>query len=222
MWRRKSLFLGLGATLGVIGGMMWGLLGCGGSASPPPPPQNSGPAAQSGQPTEKADQPKFILTSRAFQDGQPIPPKYTGDGEDLSPPLRWDGVPAGTKAFALICDDPDAPSPDAPAKEPWVHWVIYGITADVRGLPEGLAKVEHPQEPAGALQGKNSWPDGENIGYRGPAPPPGKPHRYFFQLYALDQPGPATAGLTKAELLQHIQGHILGEAVLMGTYQRKR
>jgi len=177
-------------------------------------------SASAGQ-AEQQGQTKFTLTSRAFEYGQPIPQKYTGDGEDLSPPLRWDGVPEGTKEFVLICDDPDAPSPDAPAKEPWVHWVIYGIGADVRGLPEGLAKVDRPQEPPGALQGRNSWPEGENLGYRGPAPPPGKPHRYYFRLYALRSPSPTTPGLTKQEVLKQIEGHILAETVLMGTYQRK-
>jgi len=219
--RRRTVFAeGTTAATAVLCGWLVFTLGCGTNQAKQPaatPDQTSAPSAQ----TEQQGNPQFILTSRAFQYGQPIPQKYTGDGEDISPPLRWDGVPEGTKEFALICDDPDAPSPDAPGPEPWVHWVIYGIGADVRGLPEGLAKVEKPQEPPGALQGRNSWPEGENIGYRGPAPPPGKPHRYFFRLYALSKPAPATPGLTKQELLEHIQAHILAEAVLMGTYQRK-
>jgi hypothetical protein len=219
--RRQTAFAGgITAATALLCGWLVFSLGCGANQAKQPgatPEQASAPSGQA----EHQGKPQFVLTSRAFQYGQPIPKKYTGDGEDISPPLRWDGVPEGTKEFALICDDPDAPSPDAPAPEPWVHWVIYGIGADVRGLPEGLAKVEKPQEPPGALQGRNSWPEGENIGYRGPAPPPGKPHRYFFRLYALSQPAPNTPGLTKQELLKHIQAHILAEAVLMGTYQRK-
>lgn len=217
MWQ-WSPWKGVGG-LGV--GLIWGAIlsigGCGDSQPKPDGPSASLENTELAQQADKSQEPQFTLTSRAFQHGQPIPTKYTGDGEDLSPPLTWNGVPKGTKEFALICDDPDAPR-----AEPWVHWVIYGITSDVRGLPEGLAKVERPQEPIGALQGKNSWPEGENIGYRGPAPPPGKAHRYYFRLYALDQAGPNTPGLTKDELLKHIQGHVLGEAVLMGTYQRKQ
>ncbi len=196
-------------------------MGCGGEQGKQPVPAGAQQPASESRTDETLGKTKFTLTSRAFQHGQPIPRKYTGEGEDVSPPLRWDGVPEGTKEFALICDDPDAPSPDAPGPEPWVHWVLYGISAEVRGLPEGLARVERPQEPPGALQGRNSWPEGENIGYRGPMPPPGKPHRYFFRLYALSQPGPTQPGLTKKQLLQQIKDHILAEAVLMGTYQRK-
>lgn len=201
--------------------VFWLCFGCTGS-QPKPSGSPSSSAREGSSLADQGSKTKFILTSRAFEHGQAIPTKYTGEGEDLSPPLRWEGVPEGTKEFALICEDPDAPSPDRPAPEPWVHWVIYAISGDVRGLPEGLAKVERPQEPPGALQGRNSWPEGENIGYRGPMPPPGKPHRYFFRLYALSKPGPTQPGLTKQELLQQIKDHILGEAVLMGTYQHGR
>lgn len=156
------------------------------------------------------------VTSRAFDEGQPIPVVYTGDGKDVSPPLSWTGAPEGTKEFALICDDPDAPTP-----EPWVHWVIYRIPGDATGLPEDLAKVERPKEPVGVAQGRNSWDEGENVGYRGPAPPPGKPHRYFFRVYALDAGLPDAPGLTKDQLLKAIAGHVLAEGQLMGTYERK-
>jgi Raf kinase inhibitor-like YbhB/YbcL family protein len=157
----------------------------------------------------------MVVTSTAFADGQPIPPKHTGDGEDVSPPLVWSTVPAGTKELALICDDPDAPR-----KEPWVHWVIYKIPADAKGLPQGVPKDERLAEPAGAVQGKNSWPDGQNIGYRGPLPPKGKPHRYFFKLYALDRGLPDKPGMTKQQVLAAISGHVIGQGQLMGTYQR--
>jgi len=160
---------------------------------------------------------KIKLTSPAFAEGQPIPKKYTGEGEDVSPPLEWSKPPEGTKELVLICDDPDAPR-----KDPWVHWVIYKIPADAKGLPEGVETAAKPKQPAGVLQGKNSWPDGENVGYRGPMPPPGKPHRYFFRLYALDQVLDGPPELTKGELLQKTSGHVLGQGQLMGTYQRKK
>ena len=122
------------------------------------------------------------VSSSAFGQGKTIPKKYTGEGEDVSPPLEWSDVPAGTKEFALICDDPDAPRTD-----PWVHWVIYKIPADAKGLPEGIERKPRPKTPAGAMQGQNSWPQGDNIGYRGPMPPPGHGvHHYYFKLFALD------------------------------------
>jgi Raf kinase inhibitor-like YbhB/YbcL family protein len=168
-------------------------------------------------PSAKGENPvKITVTSSAFKEGSPIPKKHTGEGDDLSPALEWSGVPEGAKQLALICDDPDAPR-----KDPWVHWVIYSIPPDIKGLPEGVEAVAKPKQPAGSAQGKNSWPDGENMGYRGPMPPPGKPHRYFFKLYALDQAVDAKPGLTKEELLSKISGHVLAEGQLMGTYQVK-
>jgi Raf kinase inhibitor-like YbhB/YbcL family protein len=157
----------------------------------------------------------MTLTSTAFAEGQPIPPKYTADGEDVSPALTWSAPPEGTKALALVCDDPDAPR-----AEPWVHWVIYDIPADAKGLPEGVPRDERPPEPAGAVQGKNSWPDGQNLGYRGPDPPKGKVHHYDSTLYALDASPPAEPGMTKEELLGAMSGHVIGRGQLMGTYER--
>ena len=156
------------------------------------------------------------LTSTAFGEGERIPAKHTGEGEDVSPPLAWSGVPEGTKELALICDDPDAPTP-----QPWVHWVIYKIPADCQGLPEGVAKTPRLEEPAGALQGANSWPSGQTIGYRGPMPPPGHGvHRYFFRLYALSASLAIEPGLDKGTLLEKMSRHILDEGHLMGTYER--
>ena len=157
----------------------------------------------------------FTVTSTAFDAGQPIPQKYTGDGEDRSPPFSWSGVPEGSKLLALICDDPDAP-----IAEPWVHWVIYNLPAELTSLSEGIAPIERLEDPAGALQGANSWTSGQTIGYRGPAPPPGKPHRYYFRLYALDAELDLEPGLSKNNLLEAMNGHILAEGQLMGTYQR--
>ena len=122
------------------------------------------------------------LTSTAFSEGERVPVKYTGDGEDVSPPLSWSGLPEGTRELALICDDPDAPT-----AEPWVHWVIYKIPAELGGLPEGVAKTPRLAEPGGGLQGKNSWPSGQTIGYRGPAPPPGHGvHRWTAPAFPTD------------------------------------
>jgi Raf kinase inhibitor-like YbhB/YbcL family protein len=163
---------------------------------------------------------KIELTSTAFKQGERIPKKHTGEGDDVSPPLAWTNLPEGTKELALICDDPDAPSPKAPGPEPWVHWVISKIAADAQGLPEGVARTAQPKQPAGALQGTNSW-DRDNVGYRGPMPPPGSgTHRYFFRLYALKAPLDVKPGLDKKGLLAAMAGQILGQGELMGTYSR--
>lgn len=172
----------------------------------------------------------FVLTSDAFRDGQPIPRKhaYKGEGENVSPPLAWSGAPPGTKSFALICDDPDAPSREAPRKEgPWVHWVVYNIPADATSLPAGASgRPAEGSAQAGAAKG---WAEGTtDFGgepvYGGPMPPPGSgTHRYFFKLYALDATLSLKSGAakTKKELLGAMQEHILAETKLMGTYERK-
>jgi Raf kinase inhibitor-like YbhB/YbcL family protein len=160
---------------------------------------------------------KFQLTSSAFKNGQPIPRKFTGEGDDVSPPLNWDEPPDGTEELALICDDPDAPS-----AEPWVHWVIYGMPAGVRSLPEGIAaKQPELKNPVAARQGKNSWDSGVTVGYRGPMPPPSHgTHHYHFKLYALDHKLELGPSATKNQLSAAMKGHVLGEAELIGTYER--
>lgn len=156
------------------------------------------------------------LSSEAFVDGKPIPRKYTGDGQDISPPLAWDDVPEGSREFALICDDPDAPS-----SEPWVHWVIYKIPADVRSLAEAIPTEPKLEQPPGALQGLNSWTSGKTVGYRGPAPPKGHgTHHYHFRLYALDSELKLDPKADKAALKRAMKGHILAEGELVGTYAR--
>jgi Raf kinase inhibitor-like YbhB/YbcL family protein len=150
------------------------------------------------------------ITSAAFADGQPIPAKYTCDGNNVSPPLQWTNPPANTKSFALIADDPDAPAGT------WVHWVLYDLPPDTIELPEGVAKTQAISN--GAKQGLNSWP---RLGYGGPCPPPGKPHRYSFKIYALDTMPGLKPGATKKDLLKAMEGHVLAEGQLMGTYQRK-
>jgi Raf kinase inhibitor-like YbhB/YbcL family protein len=153
------------------------------------------------------------ITSTAFSEGQPIPAKYSCEGSDISPPLRWipqGGPPANIKSFTLIMDDPDAPVGT------WVHWVLYDLPPDATGLPENVAKTRDLS--SGAKQGLNSWP---RLGYGGPCPPPGKPHRYFFKLYALDKMLDLKPNATKMDVEAAMKGHVLAEGQLMGTYQRK-
>lgn len=152
----------------------------------------------------------FSITSTAFQHGQMIPSKFTCDGANVSPALEWGNIPEGTKSFALICDDPDAPMGT------WVHWVIYNIPVQITSLQEGVPKQDTLSE--GIAQGKNDF--GFN-GYGGPCPPRGNPHRYFFKLYALDIQTHFEPGLSKQELLDRIQNHVIKKAELMGKYQRK-
>ena len=149
------------------------------------------------------------LTSSAFAQGQTIPRKYTGDGDDHSPPLAWSAPPPETKSLALICDDPDAP------RGAWVHWVLFNLPVAQRSLVEATPASE--RLPTGALQGTNDF---GKIGYGGPAPPPGKPHRYYFKLYALSAMLPLPAGSTKSQLLNAIKGHVLDEGEYMDTYKR--
>jgi Raf kinase inhibitor-like YbhB/YbcL family protein len=152
----------------------------------------------------------FELTSTAFEPGGSIPRRHTCDGEDLSPALAWKEAPAATKSFALVCDDPDAPAGT------WVHWVLYGVPATVRALPEGVKPT--PALEDGSRQGRNDF---RKIGYGGPCPPRGAAHRYFFKLYAVDRSVDLAPGATKAELLKAIDGHTLGQAELIGRYARQ-
>ncbi len=151
---------------------------------------------------------KMVLTSTAFKEGEMIPKKYTCDGSNISPPLKWDSVPAQAKSMALIADDPDAPMGT------WVHWVIFNIPPGLSGLPENIPLKD--SLPNGSLQGKNDF---RNAGYGGPCPPGGT-HRYFFKLYALDILLQLKAGCSKADLLKAMQGHIVAEGQLMGKYSR--
>ena len=148
----------------------------------------------------------ITVTSPAFAAGERIPNKhaYRPEGQNISPPLRWSGVPAGARELALVCDDPDAP-----VDEPWVHWLLYRIPATAAGLDEGERK---------GAAGENSW---EEAGYGGPFPPKGHgTHHYHFRLYALDAPLALKPGATKAQLLKAMKGHVLAEGELVGTYSR--
>jgi hypothetical protein len=198
--------------------------GCTGQSGEGRSPEVETPAAQRRQTprTQSAHQPAkektmtAQMTSSAFDHDQRIPKKYTGEGQDVSPPLSWSGLPEQTGSIALVCDDPDAPTP-----QPWVHWAIYNIPADATGLPEGVPPDPELDNPAGARQGENSWDEGQTIGYRGPMPPPGHgTHHYHFRLYALDGPVELEPGATKEALREAMSGHILAEIVLTGTYSR--
>jgi Raf kinase inhibitor-like YbhB/YbcL family protein len=152
---------------------------------------------------------KMTLRSPAFQSGADIPRKYTCDADDVSPPLHWQNTPAGTQAYALIAEDPDAPGGI------WVHWVAYDLPAKTAALTEALPKTETLAN--GAKQGVNDF---RKVGYGGPCPPPGPAHRYYFKLYALDIATALRPRASKAQLLEAIKGHVLGEADLMGRYKR--
>ena len=153
----------------------------------------------------------LTLTSSAFTQGGAIPTQYTCQGGDVSPPLSWSGTPEGTRSLALIVDDPDAPDPKAP-KMVYVHWVVYDIPPTANAFAEGATGGL----PGGAREGTNDF---KRVGYGGPCPPIGR-HRYFHKLYALDTTLGDKGPLTKVQLEQAMKGHVLGEAQLMGTYQK--
>jgi Raf kinase inhibitor-like YbhB/YbcL family protein len=159
------------------------------------------------QPQQKGE---LKLTSNAFKEGEAIPRGYTCEGANVSPSLEWTGVPKNAKTIAIIADDPDAPAGT------WVHWVLYNLPADGLGLIENTPQTETLK--GGGVQGKNDF---GKIGYGGPCPPSGT-HHYFFKFYALDSELPLTPGATKAEVEKAMEGHIVGQAQLMGTYRRER
>jgi Raf kinase inhibitor-like YbhB/YbcL family protein len=157
----------------------------------------------------KGEKMAIEITSAAFEDGDAIPARYTCNGQDVSPPLSWESVPDGTRSLALIADDPDAPSGT------YVHWVIYNLPPDTRGLPEDVPNQQ--TLPDGAAQGVNG---AGSVGYIGPCPPGGT-HRYFFKIYALDTEIGLGGGATKEEALDAIEIHVVAEGQLIGTYRRR-
>jgi len=154
----------------------------------------------------------LIIKTNAFTEGGKIPSRYTCEGNDISPPLIWEGIPDNTRSLVLIVDDPDAPDPKAP-KMTWVHWVLYNIPSNTTGLAEGVVDL-----PTGTAEGINDW---KRTGYGGPCPPIGR-HRYFHKLYALDTVLDGLDKPTKASLEKAMDGHVIGETVLMGTYEKSR
>ncbi len=174
----------------------------------PPPPPGPPPAATAVPPEEFTMD--WELTSSAFTHGQRLPAKYTGDGADASPPLAWTAPPEGTQELVLICNDPDAP------RGAFTHWLLYGLSPQLTALPEDLPRQATLADPT-CLQGTNS---AGQTGYFGPTPPPGKPHRYQFTLYALRAQTDLPAGAEKAQILHAIEGKILGKTMLEGLYGR--
>jgi Raf kinase inhibitor-like YbhB/YbcL family protein len=169
-----------------------------------------GPAVADSGAADKTGKGIMQLTSTAFTEGSPIPAQYSCEGKNVSPPLKWTGAPAEAKTLALIADDPDAPVGT------WVHWVLYDLPASTSELPEATPKSQFT--PGGARQGLNDF---RHLGYGGPCPPPGKPHRYFFKLYALDVQLDLKPGATKKEVEHAMEKHVLAQGQLMGTYQRR-
>ena len=158
----------------------------------------------------------FTVTSPTMKAGETIPADHTADGKNISPALAWSGVPAATREFAIIVDDPDVPMP-----QPFVHWVIYKIPGTAKGIPENIpidAATPMPPEIAGAIQGISGF---KRPIWRGPAPPPGKPHRYHFTVFALDAALDLQPGLNKQQLLDAIKGHVIGQGQLIAIYERK-
>ena len=151
----------------------------------------------------------MTLTSRAFTQGQTLRRTYTADGADVSPALQWGQVPAGTKSFAVICRDADAPGGT------FIHWVVYNIPRTASGVPEGMPREEKLND--GSIQGTNDF---GVTGYNGPNPPPARAHNYYFELYALDTTLPVEAGVNAGRLMELMEDHVLATARLMGTYRR--
>ncbi len=158
----------------------------------------------------EAEPARLQLTSTDFRQGEPIPARHTCDADNRSPSLSWTGVPVETRSFALICDDPDAP------RGTWVHWLLYNLPAEAAELGAGVPA--RPELPSRARQGINDFGD---VAYGGPCPPPGKPHRYFFRLHALDAAINLPPGVNRADLEQEMAGHVLAVGTLMGTYERR-
>jgi len=180
-------------------------IACGSRQHSAHPPEISPSSVSNPSPQQKSE---LKLTSSAFKEGEAIPRGYTCDGANVSPPLEWTGVPTTAKTLAIIADDPDAPAGT------WVHWVVYNLPAEGLGLIENTPQTETLN--GGGLQGKNDF---GKIGYGGPCPPSGT-HRYFFKIYVLDGELALKSGATKAEVEKAMEGHIIGQAQLMGTFRR--
>ena len=161
----------------------------------------------------------MTVTSPTLKAGEVVPVDHTADGKNLSPALSWSGAPANTKQFALIYDDPDVAFGTPP--QTFVHWVVYKIPGTAKGLPAELpmeAVLAGPPEIAGTIQGLSGF---KRAGYRGPAPPPGKPHHYTWTVYALDAELPLEPGLNRNQLMEAMKGHIIGQGALVAIYERK-
>ena len=201
---KASILLALGVWLAL-------LAACWGGDKAPSETPSAGQTPSTRETPLGGDATAFSLVSEAFGNDETIPALYTCDGDNVSPPLAWDGAPAETNAFALVMDDPDAPGGT------FTHWVLYGLGSTALSLPEGVETVPMPASGLAGSQGSN---DAGGIGYTGPCPPPNGPHRYRFTLYALDGLVDVGPGATKDELLAAMAGHVLAEARLVGVYGR--
>jgi Raf kinase inhibitor-like YbhB/YbcL family protein len=190
-------------------GLVLAVGGCGPCSTSTPLPEASAPTSAPQEEAKGGQEMAFELTSTAFVHEESIPSKYTCDGDNVSPPLHRSDPPEGTLSLALIMDDPDAPG------DTWVHWILYNLPSGVYTLPENISSDD--DLPYDSHHGENSW---GRMDYGGPCPPSGV-HRYFFKLYALDVMLDLDAGATKEQLLQAMEGHILAQTELMGTYTRQ-
>ena len=197
------------ALLVLFSGCISDQSGEGSTARDESPTDKETPTEKWTQNMEETIMKQISISSDAFENGSSIPTEYTCDGDDRSPALLWKDLPEGTRSIALIVDDPDAPG------KTWVHWVIYNIPADSTGLTTAVPKNKSLDD--GSLQGKNDF---GKIGYNGPCPPPGKPHRYFFKVYALDTTLSLTSGATKSQVEAAMSGHILAQGEMIGKYGR--
>ena len=158
----------------------------------------------------------MTISSPAFRNGATMPQRYSGEGANVSPPLRWRGVPEATRQLVLVCEDPDAPT-----DQPWVHWLVYNLSPEVDSIPEGLSSQPVITDPVSLYQGKNSWSDSRNIGYRGPLPPRRDGvHHYKFRLFALRGELDVPPGADRSTLDEAMQGQVIAETELIGTYSR--
>ncbi len=201
---KASMLLALGVWLTL-------LAACGGGDKAPSETPSAGQTPSTRETPLGGDATAFSLSSEAFENEESIPTRFTCDGDNVSPPLAWDGAPAETNAYALIMDDPDAPGGT------FTHWLLYDLEPTALNLPERIETVPVPAYGLAGTQGSN---DGGGIGYTGPCPPPGDPHRYRFTLYALAETVALEPGATKEELLSAMEGRVLAEAELVGLYGR--
>ena len=206
---KASILLALGVWLTLLAACGGGDKALSETPSARETPTVEAPAGET--PAGGGDATAFSLVSEAFGNDETIPALYTCDGDNVSPALAWSGVPEGTQSFALIMDDPDAPGGT------FTHWVLFNLPGDATDLPEGVEAVPMPAQGLAGSQGSN---DAGGIGYTGPCPPPGDPHRYEFTMYALDVMADMEPGASKDELLSAMEGHIRAEAQLVGTYGR--
>ena len=202
-----------GTALSLVAGSSFQAPPATGSTAPAPSPAKADDAAKPTDAPKDAAKAEFTVTSPAFKNNERLPVEYSTDGENVSPAIAWEGTPAGTKSFALICHDPDAGQ--------FIHWIAWNIPADCKGLPRGVKRAATLEDPKGMRQGFTGWGKSKGEGYLGPAPGPGSgDHHYTFTVVALDTDYPADKVFTARELRSAMKGHVLGKAELVGVFSR--